>query len=220
MVSPGHARHARNPDGHFDQPWWLVVCREGGSSDACVGYLFDLAGLHNEPGHRADIHTAQRQYRRPLINSDSRVRRVFARYDPLPRRISPVVRGSAVAALCVRRIAHAAVDDLASDDGVDEDGDGDDAAPRGRCRCQRDLQPEPRNQADAETDASNPTRVRPRPTRRDEDHRSPRRPSRANAPTRPLAARSRVARKARRYTVRVLRRRHPLFTWGSDSSRS
>jgi len=35
------ACYARNPDGHFDQPWWLVVCREGGSSDACVGYLFD-----------------------------------------------------------------------------------------------------------------------------------------------------------------------------------
>src|ERR1035437_7622746 len=40
------------------------------------------------------------------------------------------------------------------------------------------------------TDASNPTRVRTRSTRRDEDHRGPpRQPSRANAPARPLAAR-------------------------------
>src|SRR5665811_575406 len=72
-----------------------------------------------------------------------------------------VDRGSAVAALCVRRIAHAAVDDLESDDGVDEDGDGvgDDAAPRGRSRCQRDLQPEPRNQADAEHGREQPDPV-------------------------------------------------------------
>ena len=39
------------------------------------------------------------------------------------------------------------------------------------------------------TDASNPTRVRPRSTRRDEDHCGPRQTSRANAPARPLAAR-------------------------------
>jgi hypothetical protein len=33
---------ARNSDGHFDQLWWLVVCREGGSSDVCVGYVLGV----------------------------------------------------------------------------------------------------------------------------------------------------------------------------------